>query len=176
MENKDTQDKGKPAGNEMNKPQGTSTGASSTTLGQGGNQPGNQPGSQPGNQSGSQTGNRQSVGSATQASRYQESNPKAGGEQAEWNDMKERGAEMVDQAKQTVTDAYKRTSQSLNEGYEQAVGYGREHPGQTAAICFGIGVGVGLWLASGASSRSRSSRIVPPVMNALSDIAVQLFR
>ncbi len=160
MENKETQEKSKPLGSEMNKPQGTT----STTTGQAGNQPG------------SQSTGRQGTGSATQTSRYQETGQRGGREQDEWNDMKERGAEMVDQAKQTVTDAYKRTSQTLNEGYEQAVGYGREHPGQAAAICFGIGVGVGLWLASNVNSRSRASRIVPPVMNALSDIAVQLFR
>jgi ElaB/YqjD/DUF883 family membrane-anchored ribosome-binding protein len=90
--------------------------------------------------------------------------------------MKERGAEMADKAKQVVSDAYERTSRNLNEGYKQAVDYGREHPGQTALICFGLGVGIGLWLGSNVSPRSRASRIVPPVMNAVSDIVSEIFR
>lgn len=163
MENKETQEKGKTSATETNKPQS----ASGTTTGQTGNQPGGQ----------GQMRSGQSTGSAAQPSRYQETGQRGGREQEEgWTDIKERGAEMADKAKQAVTDAYQRTSQTLNESYEQAVGYGREHPGQTALICFGVGVGVGLWLASSVNSRSRASRIVPPVMNALSDIAVQLFR
>ena len=154
MENKETQEK--PVGSEMNKP------GTATMPGQTGNQPG----------SGQTTGS-----AATQQSRYQEAGQKPAQQTEEqWNEMKERGAEVVDKAKQTVTDAYKRTSQTLNEGYEQAVDYGRENPGQTALVMFGVGIGVGIWLANSMSSRSRASRIVPPVMNALSDIAMQLFR
>jgi len=84
--------------------------------------------------------------------------------------------EALGQAKQTVNEAYDRTSKVLNQSYEQAVDYGKENPGKTALICFGIGVGVGLWLASTASPRNRASRIVPPVMNAVTDIVSELFR
>ena len=38
--------------------------------------------------------------------------------------------EKIDQAKQVVTDAYNRTSKTLNETYSQAIDYGREHPAQ----------------------------------------------
>jgi hypothetical protein len=85
--------------------------------------------------------------------------------------------EMIDQAKQAVTDAYNRTSKTLNETYSQAVDYGREHPTQLTLIAFGAGIGIGILLSNSLSpSRSRTGRIVPPVVNALSEIALELFR
>lgn len=114
-------------------------------------------------------------GSATQQSRYAAPDSQREGKD-EWSEIKERGAEFADKAKQTVTEAYDKTSQTLNEGYGQAVGYGRENPGKTVLIAFGVGLGIGVLLSNNMSSRSRAGRIVPPVMNALSDIAAQLFR
>ena len=67
-------------------------------------------------------------------------------------------------------------AKSLNEGYARAIDYGRANPGKTSLIIFGAGLGVGLLLANSAGSRSRKGRIVTPVMNALTDIATQLFR
>jgi ElaB/YqjD/DUF883 family membrane-anchored ribosome-binding protein len=86
--------------------------------------------------------------------------------------------EAVDQAKQVVTDAYNRASKSLNESYSQAIDYGRENPGKTTLIAFGAGIGIGLLLAGslGSSRNSRTGRIVPPVMNALTEIAREVFR
>lgn len=86
--------------------------------------------------------------------------------------------EAVDQAKQVVTDAYNRASKSLNEGYSQAMDYGRENPGKTTLIALGAGIGIGLLLAGSLSSSrsSRTGRIVPPVMNALTEIAREVFR
>jgi hypothetical protein len=85
--------------------------------------------------------------------------------------------EMIDQAKQAVTDAYNRTSKTINDTYSQAVDYGREHPGQLTLLAFGAGIGIGILLSNGLStSRSRTGRIVPPVVNALSEIAIELFR
>lgn len=75
-----------------------------------------------------------------------------------------------------VSDTYVRASQGLNETWEQAMDYSREHPGRSALIVFGVGVGVGLLVAGGFTARSRARRIVPPVMNALSEIASELFR
>ncbi|HWQ32110.1 MAG TPA: hypothetical protein VNQ79_04440 [Blastocatellia bacterium] len=88
----------------------------------------------------------------------------------------ERGAEMMDQAKQTVSDAYNRASRSMNETWEQAMDYSRQNPGTATLIAFGAGIGVGLLIASSFSSRSRAQRVIPPVMNALSEIASELFR
>ena len=116
-----------------------------------------------------------SSGSATQQSRYTAPDSQREGKD-EWSEIKERGAEFADKAKQTVTEAYDKTSQTLNEGYGQAVGYGRENPGKTVLIAFGVGLGIGVLLTNTMSPRSRAGRIVPPVMNALSDIAAQLFR
>jgi ElaB/YqjD/DUF883 family membrane-anchored ribosome-binding protein len=102
-------------------------------------------------------------GSATQRAREQQSGTGGTGE-------------MMDQARQTLSDAYDRTSRTLNASYDQAMDYGREHPGQLTLIAFGAGIAVGLLLASGFNSRSRSSRIVPPIMNALTEIAQEVFR
>lgn len=147
MENKETLEKGKlPT---------TSTGTSTPTQ------------SAPGGGSPS--------GSATQQSRYTAPDSQREGRD-EWSEIKERGAEFADKAKQTVTEAYDKTSQTLNEGYGQAIGYGRENPGKTVLIAFGVGLGIGVLLTNTMSPRSRAGRIVPPVMNALSDIAAQLFR
>jgi ElaB/YqjD/DUF883 family membrane-anchored ribosome-binding protein len=100
------------------------------------------------------------------------------GQQSQSSQQQGNGAtEMVDQAKQAVTDAYNRTSKTLNDSYSQAMDYGRDHPGQLTLIAFGAGIGIGLLLSSGlTSSRSRTGRIVPPVVNALSEIAIELFR
>jgi ElaB/YqjD/DUF883 family membrane-anchored ribosome-binding protein len=84
--------------------------------------------------------------------------------------------EIIDQTKQGISETYNRASQGLNETYEQAMDYSREHPGRSTLIAFGLGVGVGLLMAGNFATRSRTRRIVPPVMNALSEIASELFR
>lgn len=85
---------------------------------------------------------------------------------------------IVDQAKQAVNDAYHQASRSVNETLDHAKEYSRENPGTATLVAFGVGVGVGVLLTSGVltSGRSRSQRIVPPVMTALSEIAAELFR
>lgn len=85
---------------------------------------------------------------------------------------------IVDQAKHKVSEAYQQASRSVNETLGQAKEYSRENPGTATLVAFGVGVGVGVLLTSGVlnSSRSRSQRLVPPVMSALSEIAAELFR
>jgi hypothetical protein len=63
-----------------------------------------------------------------------------------------------------------------NKTLEQAMNYSRENPGKSTLIAFGVGVGVGLLMTNSFTTRSRSQRIVPPLMNALSEIASALFR
>src|SRR5262245_26623755 len=58
------------------------------------------------------------------------------------------GNEILEQAKQTATDVYQRASKSLNETYNQAVDYGRDHPGTTTLIALGAGIGIGILLSS----------------------------
>ena len=138
-----------------------------------GKTPNTQTGSNPtqtGNQPGTPTMSGQSTGTATARQQTPSRTEEIG------NEMRERGAEIADRAKETFNQAYERTSQTLNNSYEQAMDYGREHPGQAILIAFGVGIGVGLWLSSTVSPRSRTSRLVPPVMNALSEIAEEMFR
>jgi ElaB/YqjD/DUF883 family membrane-anchored ribosome-binding protein len=58
-----------------------------------------------------------------------------------------RGAEVLNQAKQQVSDAYQQTSKSVSEQFTKAVDYGHENPGTTTLIAVGVGVGIGLLLA-----------------------------
>ena len=87
----------------------------------------------------------------------------------------ERGTEAYEQAEQAVSDVYDKTARAVSETYEQAKSYSSENPGKTILIALGIGVGLGFLL--GASSRhSRTGRFAKPVVNALSDIALEFFR
>lgn len=82
-----------------------------------------------------------------------------------------------EQTRQVVSDAYDKTANVLNDTYEQAVSYGRENPGKMTLVAFGAGIGIGILLAAGINSgRSRKNRIVEPIVSALSDIAMEIFR
>jgi ElaB/YqjD/DUF883 family membrane-anchored ribosome-binding protein len=87
-------------------------------------------------------------------------------------------SEVVDQAKHAITDAYDRTSRTVQNGYKQAVDYGRENPTKAMLIVFGAGIGAGLLLANTTKNapRDRTSRIVPTVANAVADVVTQIFR
>ena len=87
----------------------------------------------------------------------------------------ERGTEVYGQAEQAVSEAYDKTAKVVSETYEQAKSYSRKNPGKTILIALGVGVGLGILL--GASSRhSRTGRFARPVVNALSEIALEFFR
>lgn len=157
--------------------QGTTGGNPGTTAGQSGYSAGTtgttgshasgQTGSQTGGHTGGQSGQGM-TGSATQ--RAQSSGASQGGGQGS-------AQQMIDQARQTVTGAYDRTTETLNQTYRQAMNYGRENPGTMTLIAFGAGVAVGLLIAGSVTgSRSRTQRILPPVMNAISEIASEFLR
>ena len=82
---------------------------------------------------------------------------------------------MIDQVKQRASEAYDQANKRLSEQYEKAINYSRENPGKTALIAFGVGVGA-LLVSNFSSSRSRRSRMVEPVMRAVSTLARELFR
>src|SRR5262245_53257254 len=104
MENKETLDKGKQTTTQTRNQQ---TGAGAT-AGQ--------------TSAGAQTYGAQGAGSATQQSRYPGSTENVTRDvNEEWNEIKERGAQMADQAKQAFNDAYERTSRSLQDSYEHAM-------------------------------------------------------
>jgi ElaB/YqjD/DUF883 family membrane-anchored ribosome-binding protein len=87
----------------------------------------------------------------------------------------ERGAEACGKAEQSIGDVYDKTAKAVGETYEQAKRYSRKNPDKAILIALGIGVGLGFLF--GASSRhSRTGRIARPVVNALSDIALEFFR
>jgi ElaB/YqjD/DUF883 family membrane-anchored ribosome-binding protein len=113
---------------------------------------------------------------AGQAARSSFERPDDSGVGQQVSQMADRAAEAAEQAKQVVAETWDRTSQSLNQTYQQAKDYGRENPGTMTLIAFGAGIGVGLLLAGGGTSRRRTRRIVPPVMNALSEIATVFLR
>jgi ElaB/YqjD/DUF883 family membrane-anchored ribosome-binding protein len=80
------------------------------------------------------------------------------------------------QAKQMVGDVYDQVNKTVTETYNQAVDYGRENPGKTTLIAFGVGIGVGLLMMTNLRRPRRSrSRVVEPVVNALSTLACELF-
>ncbi len=89
-------------------------------------------------------------------------------------DLLNRGSEVYDQTKRTVSQAYDRTAQKLTEGYDQAMVYGRENPGKMTIFAFGAGFALGLLLSG--TRRSRTSRYAEPIVNALSDIALDFVR
>ena len=87
----------------------------------------------------------------------------------------ERGAKAYGQAKEAVSDVYDKTAQAVSETYDKAKSYRTENPGKTILIALGIGVGLGFLLGA-SSRRSRTGRFAQPVVNALSDIALEFFR
>lgn len=85
------------------------------------------------------------------------------------------GADVYEQTERSASDAYDKTAHTVSETYEQVKSYSSKNPGKTILIALGIGVGLGLLL--GASSRhSRTGRFARPVVNALSEIALEVFR
>jgi ElaB/YqjD/DUF883 family membrane-anchored ribosome-binding protein len=90
--------------------------------------------------------------------------------------VEDRSAGMTDQAKLKIGGAYSQANKSLNEQYQRVIGYSRENPGKATLLAFGVGVGVGLLVAGNFNARGRRSRMVEPVMNALSALAYNLVR
>ena len=105
----------------------------------------------------------------------------------------EKTSQLADQAKSAVSAAYDEATRGLNRTYEQAKEYsrqateglnrtleqgkeyGRQNPVNTALICFGVGVGFGLLFGGAFRTRSGNRRFVRPVMNALTEIAAEIF-
>jgi len=105
--------------------------------------------------------------------------------------------EALHKAAHTVENAYEKTAQKVGETYEklapnaqeaidkstQAVNrtyqntreYSVENPGKAILVALGIGAGIGfIW---GSNSRhSRGGRYARPIVNAVSDVALEFFR
>jgi ElaB/YqjD/DUF883 family membrane-anchored ribosome-binding protein len=129
---------------------------------------------------GSSQATEQTASSARQARGYMSDMDRQMGQMGQSAQRaKERVSDVADQARETINQAYTRASRGMNETWDQAMDYSKDHPATATLIAFGAGVGVGLFLAGslgGFQSRSRTRRIVPPVMNAISEIAREFFR
>ena len=76
---------------------------------------------------------------------------------------------------QPVADACQRAGQAISRTYEQAKNYSTKNPGKAVFIALGMGVGLGLLLSS-RPRHSRTGRFARPVVNAISEIALEYFR
>ena len=81
-----------------------------------------------------------------------------------------------DQTVKAVSEAYDKTSEVLTNTYDQTMTYGRDNPGKLTLIAFGAGIGIGVLLASGLGGRRSNSRFTEPIVNALSQAALEFFR
>jgi len=88
----------------------------------------------------------------------------------------EQGAEIIGEAEAAVGDIKEKAAMAVSETYEKAKNYSSHNPGKTILISLGVGVGLGFLL--GASSRRSGTvgRFARPVVNALSNVALELFR
>ena len=85
------------------------------------------------------------------------------------------GFAVFDHAKRTMSHAYDRSAHAIGDGYSQALAFGRQNPGKTTLIAFGIGIGVGMFLL-GSRRHSRVRRYGEPIVNALSNMATEFVR
>jgi ElaB/YqjD/DUF883 family membrane-anchored ribosome-binding protein len=137
----------------------------------------NLPGGMPQSPAGSGQAAEQAASASRQAREYMSDMERQIGQTGQR--AKERVSEVAGQARETINQAYTRASRGMNETWDQAMDYSKEHPATATLIAFGAGVGIGLFLAGslgGFQSRSRTRRMVPPVMNAISEIAREFFR
>jgi len=88
----------------------------------------------------------------------------------------DRGTEAFAQTKETLSDAYNKTGEALNNTYEWMMTYGRQNPGRTILMAFGAGAGIGFLLASNNRTSHRSAAYFEPVVNAVSQFASEVFR
>jgi len=76
-----------------------------------------------------------------------------------------------------IGNTYDKTSEVIGNTYDQTMAYGKENPGKLTLIAFGAGIGLGVLLASGLGGGRRSNtRFAEPIVTALSQVALELFR
>ena len=87
-----------------------------------------------------------------------------------------RGSAAFNRTRQTMQHAYDKSSRAIGDTYNQALAFGRQNPGQATLIAFGIGVGVGMLLLGSSKRQSRVRRYGAPIVNALSNMAIEFIR
>ncbi len=72
--------------------------------------------------------------------------------------------------------AYDKTAHAANETYLQTKQYSHENPGKSLLIALGIGIGIGFIWGQSTTHHSRGGRYARPIVNAVSDVAMEFFR
>jgi ElaB/YqjD/DUF883 family membrane-anchored ribosome-binding protein len=86
----------------------------------------------------------------------------------------DQGARTYEDTKRKMSHVYDKSAYAIGQKYDQAMDYGRNNPGKTVLIAFGVGIGLGMILLG--SRRSRMSRYGEPIVNALSNLALEYIR
>jgi len=95
-----------------------------------------------------------------------------------YDEMRERVDEVKTRAadaKRKIADAYERTSETASRLYQDALDYGREHPGTAMLVAFGVGVGLGLMLSDGGRSTRYRRNVVPALATAAAEAVLDIF-
>ena len=106
----------------------------------------------------------------------QQTAEESGSDSAAEQSTQEHGAEVRDQAQEAVSEVYDKTARTVSETYEQVKRYGSKNPGKTVLLALGVGVGLGYLLGAGSRRSGATGRFARPVVNALSDVALEFFR
>lgn len=151
------------------------------------------PGSSPQQQAGSSQSSEQMASAARQAREYasgyeRQGQPGQAGQAGQYGQYGQSGytgqtwqagRQTVGHARDTINQAYNRASQGMNDTWEHAMDYSKEHPAAATLLAFGAGIGLGLVIGGGLggfqSRRWRTRRIVPPVLDALSLLSREFF-
>ena len=99
----------------------------------------------------------------------------AQGVEAAYNKTAHKVGEAIDKVAPVAQQAYDKTAHAVNETYLQTKQFGVENPGKSLLIALGIGVGIGFIWGSNAH-HSRGGRYARPIVNAVSDVAMEFFR
>lgn len=99
-----------------------------------------------------------------------------GGDGAAEESTLEHGAEVLGQAQEAVSDVKDKTVRVVSETYEKAKSYGSKNPGKTMLVALGVGLGLGYLLGASSRRSGATGRFARPVVNALSDVALEFFR
>lgn len=88
----------------------------------------------------------------------------------------EHGTEVPGQAQEAVSDVYDKTARTVSKTYEHIKSYGSKNPGKTMLLALGVGVGLGFLMGASSRRSGITGRFARPVVNALSDVALEFFR
>ena len=88
----------------------------------------------------------------------------------------DKAGEVYDKIAPTAQEAFDKTASTVNETYQHTREYSKENPGKSVLIALGIGIGIGFLWGSNTRHYSRGGRYARPIVNAVSDVAMEYFR